>query len=109
MRFELIKAPQKNFLQMILAHLNTSERQLIGGVQWGAVGLIQSSLIDLYWAADAAAKASNVTVAMVNGNCPQHIQMLAIFGRQTDVQTAMDKVREGRRQRTGNKDKHYLL
>ncbi|WP_028581708.1 BMC domain-containing protein [Desulfogranum japonicum] len=109
MRLELIKAPQKDFLQMIRAHLNTGERQIIGNVQWGAVGLIQASLIDLYWAADAAAKASNVTVTMVNGNCPQHIQMLAIFGRQTDVQTAMDKVREGRRLRAGNKDKQYLL
>jgi hypothetical protein len=30
------------------------------------------------------------------GNCPQHIQMLAIFGKQMSVQTALDKIQESR-------------
>lgn len=100
MQFELIKAPQNAFLQMLLTNIRPAERQSLDGVQWGAVGLMQAKLIDLYWAADVAAKASNVITAMVMGNCPQHIQLLAIFGKQTGVQTALNKIREGQARRT---------
>lgn len=94
MRCELVKAPREEFLQALSANIKTPERQVLAGTQWGAVGLIQAPLIDLYWALDATAKASNVVAALVSGSCPQHIQMLAIFGKQADVQTALDKVRE---------------
>ena len=96
MRIELIKAPREEFLQALSANIKTSDRQLLAKTQWGAVGLIQGPLIDLYWALDATAKASNVVAALVSGSCPQHIQMLAVFGKQADVQTALEKVREKR-------------
>lgn len=99
MRIELIRAPQETFLQILFNNIRPSERNPLDDVQWGAVGLIQAKLIDLYWAADVAAKASDVVTAMVTGNCPQHIQILAIFGKQTGVQTALNKVREDQARR----------
>jgi hypothetical protein len=96
MRTELIKAPREEFLQALYANIKVPERKLLNHDHWGAVGLVQAPLIDLYWALDATAKASNVIAALVSGNCPQHVQMLAIFGKQADVQTALHKIQEHR-------------
>ncbi|UCG13540.1 MAG: hypothetical protein JSU72_03415 [Deltaproteobacteria bacterium] len=95
MRIELIRSPTQSFLEMLLNNIRSSERKRIDLTRWGAVGLVQARLIELYWAADVAEKASNVVTALVMGNCPQHIQMLAIFGQQAAVRTALDKIQEG--------------
>jgi hypothetical protein len=94
MNIELIRSPSIRFLEMLFNNLRLPDRERLKGKQWGAVGLIQSRLIDLYWAADVAEKASNVETALVLGNCPQHIQMLAILGKQAAVKTSLDKIRQ---------------
>jgi hypothetical protein len=91
MRVEIIRAPSPAFLEMLLNNIRPSERRRVEG-KWGAVGLIQSKLIDLYRASDVAEKSSNVVTALVMGNCPQHIQMLAIFGAQAEVDAAAAKI-----------------
>ena len=96
MRIELVRSPSESFLQMLLNNIRPGERKRIEGTRWGAVGLVQARLIDLYWAADVAEKASTVVTALVMGNCPQHIQMLAIFGQQAGVRTALDKIKDAR-------------
>ena len=93
-KIELIKAPTKAFLEMILNNVRLPDRKRLENIHWGAVGLIQAKLIDLYKATDLAEKASDVMTALVLGNCPQHIQMLAIFGKQAGVKTALDKISE---------------
>jgi hypothetical protein len=95
MKIKLIKAPQQGFLNLLQSNVRGQSRFSIEGVKWGAVGLVQASLITLYWAADAAEKASPVVTALVHGSCPQHIQMLAIFGKQADVQAALAKIQAG--------------
>jgi hypothetical protein len=97
MRIELIRSPTESFLQMLLSNIRPSERKRIEDHRWGAVGLVQARLIELYWSADLAEKASNVVTALVMGNCPQHIQMLAIFGQQAGVRAALDKIQESSR------------
>jgi hypothetical protein len=94
MRIELIRSPTESFLQMLLNNIRPPERKRIETTRWGAVGLVQARLIDLYWAADVAEKASQIVTALVMGNCPQHIQMLAIFGQQAGVRAALDKIQE---------------
>jgi len=94
MKIELIKAPSKAFLEMILNNVRLSDRKRLESAHLGAVGLIQAKLIDLYKAADLAEKASDVMTALVLGNCPQHVQMLGIFGKHASVKTALDKIRE---------------
>ena len=96
MKIKLVKAPTASFLKMIFNNIRVSECKRLEDVQWGAVGLVQSKLIDLYWAADIAEKASTVKTALVMGNCPQHIQMLAIFGKLMAVKTALEKIQESR-------------
>ena len=97
MTIELIRSPTDSFIEMLLNNVRPPDRRRLENVRWGAVGLIQARLIELYWAADVAEKASNVKTALVLGNCPQHIQMLAILGAQAAVHAALQKVRESRR------------
>jgi hypothetical protein len=94
MRIELIRAPTDAFLEMLMNNVRPPDRKRLNGIKWGAVGLVQTKLIELYRAADVAEKASNVITALVLGNCPQHIQMLAILGRQAEVKAALDKIQE---------------
>jgi hypothetical protein len=93
MKIELIKAPTDAFLEMVLINVRSPDRERLEGIHWGAVGLVQAKLINLYWAADLAEKASTVKTALVFGSCPQHIQMLAIFGKQAEVEAALDKIK----------------
>jgi hypothetical protein len=97
MQIELIKAPTAAFIEILLNNIRPNDRQRLGGTKWGAVGLVQGRLIDLYWACDVAEKASSVSVSLVMGNCPQHIQMLAILGKQAAVKQALDKIKENSR------------
>ena len=94
MKIEIINAPSKAFLEMILNNVRLSDRKRLEIAHPGAVGLIQASLIDLFKSADLAEKASDITTVLVLGNCPQHIQMLAIFGKQAGVKTALNKICE---------------
>lgn len=100
MRTEIIRAPTESFLEMLIDNVRPTERKRLEGRHWGAIGLVQARLIDLYWAADVAEKASNVVTALVMGNCPQHTQMLAIAGHEAGVQAAMAKIKE-RKRRSG--------
>lgn len=92
MSIELITAPTAVFLEMLFNNVRPSDRKRLEGVRWPAVGLLQARLIELYRAADTAQKASDVDVALVMGNCPQHIQLLAIFGKTAAVKQALAKI-----------------
>jgi hypothetical protein len=94
MNIELIRSPSALFLEMLFNNVRLPDRERLKGRHWGAVGLIQAKLIHLYWASDVAEKASDVETALVMGNCPQHIQMLAILGKQAAVKASLDKIRE---------------
>ena len=79
LKIEIIRSPTESFLEMLLNNVRPPDRKKLEGVRWGAVGLIQSLLIDLYRASDIAEKSSDVRTTLVLGNCPQHIQMLAVL------------------------------
>jgi len=94
MKIELIRSPTESFLEMLMNNVRLPDKKKLEGVRWGAVGLIQSLLIELYRASDIAEKASDVRTALVMGNCPQHIQMLAVLGTQAAVHAAIQKIRD---------------
>lgn len=92
MKIEIVQGPSPAFIGMLTSNLGATLRDTIPLTKWGAVGLIQATLIEIYRSADLAEKASDVTTALVYGNCPQHIQMLAIFGNSEAVKTALKKI-----------------
>lgn len=97
MRIEIIRAPSASFLEMLLNNVRPPERKRLEGERWGAIGLVQGKLINLYWSADVAEKAGNVLTVLVMGNCPQHIQMLAIAGQEAGVEAALAAIKSKRR------------
>lgn len=92
MKIEIINGPTEAFQKMLMNSVSPLYRDAIQPMQWGAVGLIQARLIEIYFSADLAEKASDVKTALVSGNCPQHIQMLAILGNPAAVKAAIDKI-----------------
>ena len=54
-----------------------------------AIGLIQGPLAEIIVAGDVAEKTSNVDIAEVAGNCPQHITIIGVFGDTSSVSEAL--------------------
>ncbi len=93
MKIEIINGPTRAFLEMLTNSIGPMHRDTIQTTQWGAVALVQAMLVELYFSADLAEKASDVKTVLVSGSCPQHIQMLAILGNPAAVNTAIDKIK----------------
>jgi microcompartment protein CcmL/EutN len=70
--------------------MDAEEREEVLNKKWGAVGLIQTQLADLFMMADAAEKNANVLVMEIRGICPQHFSMIAIFGDTASVEAALE-------------------
>ena len=85
MKLRVITRPGPAFMEMILARIPASERQDLQEMRYGAAGLCHGNLLDLFWAADIVEKACTCHPVLVQGSCPQHIQMLAFFGKQSEV------------------------
>jgi len=59
-----------------------------------AVGLVQGPLADIIAAGDIAEKTSGVTVEEIQGICPQHFTMIALFGDTSAVAVALIAIEE---------------
>lgn len=59
--------------------MDAEEREEVLSKRWGAVGLVQTKLADLFAMADAAEKNANILVMEIRGICPQHFSMIAIL------------------------------
>lgn len=68
-----------------------------------AIGLVQGSVAEIIMAADVAEKASNVEISEINGNCPQHITMIGMFGDVTAVNEAINAIRTWEKEETSKK------
>jgi microcompartment protein CcmL/EutN len=64
-------------------------RDRIKSLRIDAIGLLQSSVVDILYFADVAQKASAVFPVELHGSCPQHITTLALLGDVSAVETAM--------------------
>ena len=92
-RIRFIKSPTDNTIKLLSKRMDAAEREEILSKKWGAVGLIQTQLADLFTMADAAEKNANVLVMEIRGICPQHFSMIAIFGDTASVEAALEAAR----------------
>lgn len=92
MHARIINAPRPEVVQMLARRLPPDLRALIKDQRFDAVGLVQTSLPDIYFYADLAGKASDVLTVELFGSCPQHISVLAFFGETAAVRTAMQAI-----------------
>ncbi|MFZ5975891.1 MAG: BMC domain-containing protein [Bacillota bacterium] len=57
-----------------------------------SIGFIQGPIAIVLMAGDIAEKTSNVEIAEIVGNCPQHITMVGVFGDTSSVFEALKAV-----------------
>jgi len=89
-RIRFIKSPTDNTIKLLAKRMDAEEREEVLNKRWGAVGLIQAQLANLFAMADVAEKNANVLVMEIKGICPQHFSMIAIFGDTASVEAALD-------------------
>lgn len=57
-----------------------------------SIGFIQGPMSTVFVAGDVAEKTSNVEIAEIVGNCPQHIIVMGVFGDTSSVLEALRAV-----------------
>ena len=93
---QIIRSPTRNTVEMLRQRMSKRARDLLeehsAGGTLSALALMQGRLVDMFAAADIADKAAPVIVTEVLGLCPQHFNMIAIFGDVAAVDTAIQAV-----------------
>ncbi|PWC32867.1 BMC domain-containing protein [Azospirillum sp. TSO35-2] len=92
MNARIINAPRPEVLQMLERRMTPDLRARLREQRIDAVGLVQTSIPDIFFLADLAGKASGVFTVELHGSCPQHISTLAVFGETAAVQAAMQAI-----------------
>lgn len=88
----IIYAPGENVIAMLRRRMSPDARKLLEQSRFDAVGLVQTSLPNLFYYADIGQKAGHVTAVEILGNCPQHMGTLAFLGNTAAVNAAMQAV-----------------
>jgi hypothetical protein len=96
MNSRIINAPRRDVVRMLERRMPKEAREELQKRSFTAVGLVQTSIPNLYYYADIAQKASNVFVTELTGNCPQNITSLALFGETSAVKAALSAVENSR-------------
>jgi hypothetical protein len=94
LKIQFIKRPTQSTLKILFRRSGTLRNQEPGGAYFEAVGLVQGPLADIIAAGDIAEKTSGVIVEEIQGICPQHFTMIAIFGDTSAVAVALIAVSE---------------
>lgn len=94
LKIQFIKRPTQGTLKMLFRRSGTLRNQEPGTSHVEAVGLVQGPLADIIAAGDVAEKTSGVTVEEIQGICPQHFTMIAIFGDTSAVAVALIAISE---------------
>lgn len=92
MNGRIINAPRPEVVQMLERRMSSDMRTRLREQSFDAIGLVQASVVDIYYYADLVQKAAGVYAVELFGSCPQHITMLAFFGETSAVSTAMQAI-----------------
>ena len=93
-KVRIITAPDDRTLELLKRRTGPDGKIILSGPRPGAIALFEAKLPDLYYLADVAMKAHNVTALEVTGGCPQHISTIALVGDTADVRQAAKLVKE---------------
>ena len=94
LKIQFIKRPTQSTLKMLFRRSGTLRNKSPEEVHFEAVGLVQGPLADMIAAGDIAEKTSGVIVEEIQGICPQHFTMIALFGDTSAVAVALLSVSE---------------
>ncbi len=94
LKIQFIKRPTQSTLKMLFRRSGALRNQEPKEACFEAVGLVQGPLADIIAAGDIAEKTSGVIVEEIQGICPQHFTMIAIFGDTSAVAVALIAISE---------------
>ena len=94
LKIQFIKRPTPSTLKMLFRRSGTLKNQNPETSYCEAVGLVQGPLADIIAAGDVAEKTSGVIVEEIQGICPQHFTMIALFGDTSAVAVALIAIGE---------------
>lgn len=94
LKIQFIKRPTQSTLKMLFRRSGSMRNQDPETSYVEAVGLVQGPLADIIAAGDIAEKTSGVIVEEIQGICPQHFTMIALFGDTSAVAVALIAIEE---------------
>lgn len=94
LKIQFIKRPAQSTMKMLLRRSGSLRNQDPDTYHCEAVGLVQGPLADIIAAGDVAEKTSGVLVEEIQGICPQHFTMIALFGDTSAVAVALIAIEE---------------
>ena len=94
LKIQFIKRPTQGTLKMLFRRSGSLRNHDPEDSYFEAVGLVQGPLADIIAAGDVAEKTSGVIVEEIQGICPQHFTMIALFGDTSAVAVALIAVEE---------------
>lgn len=101
---KILNSPSKGTMRILQRKVCDEQiNEIIQDEKVRAIGLVQGSVADVIMAADVAEKASNVEISEINGNCPQHITMIGIFGDIAAVNEAINAIKTWEKEDTTKK------
>ena len=101
---KILNSPSKGTMRILQRKVCDEQiKEMLQDEKVRAIGLVQGSVADVIMAADVAEKASNVEISEINGNCPQHITMIGIFGDIAAVNEAINAIKTWEKEDTTKK------
>lgn len=101
---KILNSPSKGTMRILLRKVCDEQiKEMLQNGNVRAIGLVQGSVADVIMAADVAEKASNVEISEINGNCPQHITMIGLFGDIAAVNEAINAIKTWEKEDTTKK------
>ena len=88
----IISAPRPNTFALLLRRMVPEARKQVESIHFDAIGLIQTDLPSLFYYTDIAQKAGDVTAVEIIGNCPQHLNTIALLGSNEAVNAAITAI-----------------
>ncbi len=104
--YRIIYGPSPATVDLLKNKVTAKNRERIGERLFGAIGIFQTTLPDLYFYADIGQKSGEILMAEIPGNCPQTLGSIAFFGDVSAVETAMKAVLR-QQEAGGSKDTSY--
>ncbi|PRY20057.1 BMC domain-containing protein [Aliiruegeria haliotis] len=95
MNARIINSPQNGVMDMLQRRVSPQVRKWVEAHPVSAMGLVQTSVPDLFYFADVAEKAADVFTVELNGTCPQTTTTLAVLGETSAVRAAMEAIEAG--------------
>ncbi|OFB61688.1 hypothetical protein JS73_05790 [Synergistes jonesii] len=93
LKTKIITSTQKNTIELVNRRIcDKSVSEALGRREYTALGLCEGSVADIIVSCDIAEKAADVIAIEIQGNCPQHMVCLGIFGSVAAVKTAVSAV-----------------